>query len=201
MHDIGTAYIEWLKTTSVAAYERGCAQLTDPPIDNVDEALRLVELLIEALEGFAFGCVMAHISIAVAKWFGDEKGQALNQRLRRFLHHRRLVWPEQTPPTLREHFRQHLCGRVAHVPSRQMVEDTLQFITQSHVLAIAFDAAQKDTLHGARLEHELLVGWQHLCACLQGCTLPTVSPLWVEWQRRALRRPKPTEPPCILRIG
>ncbi len=207
MHDIGTGYMEWLKTTTVAAYERACAELADPPIEDVDDALRLTALLVEALEGFAYGCAMSHISLAVARWFGVPKGEEVRARLRRFIHLRRYVHTDDAP-TLREHLQRQLCGRVAHLPTRPMIEDTLEHLSQPTVLAIAFEAAQKDTLLAERLLHEVAVGWTHLTACLKHSPLPTVSPLWAEWQRRALRQPPPPPPPLaaiapeyIMRIG
>ncbi|MBV8760351.1 MAG: hypothetical protein JO257_23870 [Deltaproteobacteria bacterium] len=187
MHDIGTGYMAWLKSTTIAAYETTLATLPDPPLEDVDEALRLGELLIDALEGFAYGSVMGHIAVTVARLFGETKGRQVHHRLRRFLHLRRFVYFADDAPTLREHVRRHLCGRLAYLPTRTMIEDTLQYITQSHVLAIVFVEAQQDTLHADRLRHELATGWQHLVATLRGVALPTVSPLWSEWQRRALR--------------
>lgn len=205
MHDIGTTYVDWLKTTAFDAYDRACAALVDPRIHDVDHALRLTALLVEALEGFAYGCVMGHISITVGRWFGEAKGKAVNQRLRRFIHLRRYVHTDDAS-SLAEQLRRQVCGRVAHLPARTMIDDTLTFVSQSNVLAIAFDSAQRDTLLAERLSHEVAVGWQHLCACLQHAMLPTVSPLWAEWQRRALRQPQPpapalTSPEYILRIA
>lgn len=205
MHDIGTAYMDWLKSSTVDACERACEQLTDPPIDDVDHALRLAALLVEALEGFAYGCVMGHISLAVARWFGEAKGKAVKERLRRFIHLRRYVHTDDES-TLRAHVQRQLCGRVAHLPTRPMIEDTLAYLAPSTVLAIAFEAAQKDTLHTERLAHEIATGWTHLTACLKHYPLPTVSPLWAEWQRRALREPPPPPlaaiaPEYIMRIA
>jgi len=193
MHDIGTSYVDWLKTTTFDAYDRACTQLVDPPIDDVDHALRLTALLVEALEGYAYGCVMGHIAVTVARWFGDAKGKAVNARLRRFIHLRRYVHTDDAP-TLHETLRRQLCGRIAHLPARTMIDDALTYLSQSNVLAIAFDSAQRDTLIAERLSHEAAVGWQHLGACIKHVTLPTVSPLWAEWQRRALRRPSPPAP-------
>ena len=205
MHDIGTGYVDWLKTTTFDAYDRACATFVDPPVDDVDHALRLTALLVEALEGYAYGCAMRHIAMTVARWFGDAKGKAVNSRLRRFIHLRRYVHTEDAT-TLSEQLRRQLCGRIAHLPVRTMIDDTLAFISQSNVLAIAFDSAQRDTLIAERLSHEAAVGWQHLGACLEHAMLPTVSPLWAEWQRRALRQPQPpapalTSPDYILRIA
>ncbi len=205
MHDIGTGYINWLTTTTVSAYERACAQLVEPPISDVDDALRLTALLVEALEGFAYGCAMSHIALTVARWFGEPKATDVKARLRRFIHLRRYVHTDDAP-TLREHLQRQLCGRVAHLPTRPMIEDTRAYLSHSHVLAIAFDTAQKDTLLAERLSHEAAVGWTHLTACLKHHPLPTLSPLWAEWQRRALRQPPPPPlaaiaPEYIMRIG
>lgn len=206
MHDLGSGYIDWLSTTTLSAYERACAELADPPVDDVDHALRLAALLVEALEGFAYGCVMSHISVAVARWFGAPKGDAVRTRLRRFIHLRPSIHTDDAP-TLREHLRRQLSCRVAHLPTRAMVEDARAHLSHSHVLALAFEAAQKDTLLAERLSHEVAVGWTHLTACLKRCPLPTVSPLWAEWQRRALRQPPGTPalvaiaPEYIMRIG
>ena len=205
MHDIGTSYVDWLKTTTFDAYDRACARLVDPPIDDVDEALRLNALLVEALEGYAYGCAIGHIAVTVARWFGEAKGKTVKQRLRRFIHLRRYVHTEDAT-TLSEQLRRQLCGRIAYLPARTMIDDTLTQLTQSHVLAIAFDTAQRDTLMEERLSHEAAVGWQHLSACLKHAALPTASPLWSEWQRRALRQPQPpapalTSPDYIVRIA
>jgi hypothetical protein len=203
MNDLGTAYMDWLETTTIGAYERACAQLTELHVDDVERALRLTALLVEALEGFAYGCVMGHISLVIARWFGDAKGRAVKQRLRRFIALRRDVHADDGA-TLREHLQRQLCARVAHLPVRPMVHDTLDYISQPHVLAIAFDAARRDTLHVERLTYEVAIGWQHLRACLERAPVPTVSPLWAEWQRRALRLPPAPDVAShdyILRIG
>jgi hypothetical protein len=183
MNDIAAVYAEWLTTTTTTTFARGCAELVDPPIEDVDRALRLLAPLVEALEGFAIGSMIGHVAHAVRSWFGDAVAHELVGKLRAHIR-TRATTENELAPTLAAELGARLHPRLSRIPAAAMVATAVEHVASPRMIAGAFDVARKDPLLADRLLTELQAGWQHYRAALAGTTLPTVSPLWAKWSKK-----------------
>jgi hypothetical protein len=185
MNDTAAAYAEWLTATTLTSFTRGCAQLVDPPIDDVDHALRLLAPLVEALEGFAIGSVIGHVAQAVRSWFGDASARTLVGTLRRHIRTRATTpCGDELAATFAGELAARLRPRLSRIPTAAIVDDAIEHVGSSSMLAAALAVARKDELLAERLTTELHIGWQHYRAALAGATLPTISPLWEQWSKK-----------------
>jgi len=183
MKDIAAVYADWLSATTISSFARGCAQLVDPPIEDVDRALRLLAPLVEALEGFAIGSAIGHVAQAVRNWFGEPSSRELVGKLRRHIRARAMT-ENELADTLAGELAARLHPRLSRIPIAAIVDDAFEHVGGSRMLGAALDIARKDELLAERLTTELHIGWQHYRAALVGSTLPTASPLWAQWGKK-----------------
>lgn len=183
MKDIAALYADWLSATTISSFARGCAQLVDPPIEDVDRALRLLAPLVEALEGFAIGSAIGHVAQAVRSWFGENSARELVGTLRRHIRSRAIT-ENELADTLAGELAARLHPRLSRIPIAAIVDDAIEHVGGSRMLGAALDIARKDDLLAERLTTELQTGWQHYRAALAGETLPTASPLWAQWGKK-----------------
>jgi hypothetical protein len=182
MKDIAATYADWLLRTTCNAFAQGCAQLADPPIDDVDHALRLLAPLAEALEGFAIGCTIGHVANAVRRWFGDKRARNLVTKLRRHIRTRATTETELAD-SLSAELAARLHARLVRMPTAAMVADAIEHVDDPGI-ATAFELACRDDLLEHRLLTELQLGWQHYRAAVAGALIPTTSPLWAQWSKK-----------------
>jgi len=185
MKDIAAVYAEWLSATIIHSFARGCAQLVDPPVEDVDRALRLMAPLVEALEGFAIGSAIGHVAQAMRSWFGETSARELVGTLRRHIRARATTpCGDELADTLAGELAARLHPRLSRIPTAAIVDDAIEHVGGSRMLGAALDIARKDDLLAERLTTELQIGWQHYRAALQGETLSTASPLWAQWGKK-----------------
>jgi len=168
-------YDAWLLDTTCDTFQRTCAGLVDPPIDDIDRALRLMTRLADTLEGFAIGCAIGHVVNAVRRWSGDDAARAVLARLRP--HIRTAARPE--PDELAHSLAGELAARMHR---RLMLMPVATFVAEAG--SAVSPVATRDDLLGPRLAAEIEVGWQHYRALVLGARLATASPLWHLWDRR-----------------
>jgi hypothetical protein len=165
-------YATWLHDTICCTVQRTCATLVDPPIEDVDRALRLLTPLVDTLEGFAIGTAIGHVATAVRRHSGRDAGMAVLARLRPFIRTAARPEPDELAPTLAGEFGARMHRRLVRMPVATFVE------------VAGADASPNDDLLEPRLAAEIEVGWQHYRSLLTGARLPTTSPLWSMWDRK-----------------
>jgi hypothetical protein len=168
-------YETWLHDTILGSFQRTCARLVDPPIHDVDRALRLLVPLADTLEGFAIGCAIGHVATAVRGWSGEAAGRAVLARLRPHIRGAACVDPDELAPTLAGELAVRMHRRLSHMPAAAFIAEAGAEVSP---------VAMQDTSLAPRLAAEIETGWQHYRSVLLGEPLPTTSSLWHLWDRR-----------------
>jgi len=169
------SYETWLLDTTCTTVRRTCATLADPPVDDIPRALRLMTPLVDALEGFAIGCTIAHVATAVRRWSGEAAGRDVLRRLRPFVRTAARTEPDEVAASLPAELAARMHRRLVHMP-------VAAFVAEAG--AQASPVATNDDILALRLAAEIEIGWQHYRSVLAGAVLPTTSPLWKAWGRK-----------------
>jgi hypothetical protein len=177
------SYETWLLDTTCATVRHTCATLAEPRVDDIPRALRLMAPLVDALEGFAIGCAIAHVAGAVRRWSGEAAGARVLHRLRAIARSAARPEPEEVAATLPAELAARLHRRLVHMPVAAFVAEAGR---------AASPIATSDDILALRLAAEIEIGWQHYRSALAGALLPTTSPLWKAWAR-AIRGEKDVE--------
>jgi hypothetical protein len=168
------SYPTWLLETTCATVRRTCATLADPPVDDIPRALRLMSPLVDALEGFVIGCVIAHITTSVRRWSGEAASRDVMRRLRPYLRSADYADVDEVAASLPAELAARLHRRLVHTPVAALVA--------AAGCAVSPIATRDDILE-LRIASEIEIAWQHYRAALAGAVLPTTSPLWHAWGR------------------
>jgi len=167
-------YDTWLLDTTCTAFARTCATLSDPRVDDIPRALRIMTPLADALEGFAIGSVIMHVANAVRRWSGEAACRDVMRRLQPHIPTSARADGDETARTLSGELAARMRRRLVHMP-------VAAFVAEAG--AHASPVATSDDLLALRLASEIEVGWQHYRSALAGTVLPTTSPLWKAWGR------------------
>jgi hypothetical protein len=168
------SYETWLLDTTLTTFQRTCAALAEPRVDDIPRALRVMTPLADALEGFALGCAIAHVATAVRRWSGEAAGREVLRRMRHHVRSAARPEPDEVAATLPAELAARMHRRLVHMP-------VAAFIAEAGT-AVSPVATHDDILE-LRLAAEIETGWEHYCTVLAGAILPTSSPLWTAWNR------------------
>jgi hypothetical protein len=169
------SYQTWLLDTTLTTFQRTCAALSDPRVDDIPRALRMMTPLADALEGFAIGCAIAHVATAVRRWSGEAAGREVLRRLRGHVRSGPRPEPDETAGTLPAELAARMHRRLVHMPVAAFIATAGNAVSP---------IATHDDILALRLAAEIETGWEHYCAVLAGTLLPTDSPLWRAWGRK-----------------
>ncbi len=185
-------YDAWLLDTTCKTFHTTCATLADPPIDDVDRALRLLGPLVDTLEGFAIGCAIGHVVTSVRRWSGETAARDLLARLRPYLRSAARPEPDELAPSLAAELAARMHRRLVHIPVAAIVAEAGSAVSP---------IATCDDLLAPRLAAEIEVGWQHYRSVVLGARLPTTSPLWHAWDRKVRGEREAIVREYVLRVA
>jgi hypothetical protein len=171
----GMSYETWLLDTTLTTFHRTCATLADPRVEDIPRALRMMNPLADALEGFAIGCAIAHVATAVRRWSGEAAGREVLRRLRRHVRSGARPEPDEVAATLPAELGARMHRRLVHMPVAAFVAEAGSAVSP---------VATRDDILALRLAAEIEAGWEHYRAVLAGSLLPTDSPLWRAWVKK-----------------
>jgi len=169
------SYETWLLETTLTTFQRTCAALAEPRVDDIPRALRMMTPLADALEGFALGCAIAHVATSVRRWSGETAGREALRRLRRHVRSAARSEPDEVAATLPAELAARMHRRLVYMPVAAFVAEAGDAVSP---------VATHDDILELRLAAEIETGWEHYRAVLAGELLPTDSPLWNAWGRK-----------------
>lgn len=184
-------YVESSHAALTRALATTLATFDEPRCHDPVRARRLQDPLVEALAGFAIGCVAGDLATGVRRWFGDDLATAVLAALRpvratpepvRFL-------DDAGARPLVDELGGRLLPRLCHaaIELRALVAAAIRLVAPR---TIPFDRLGLDATVEHRFACELERGWTQYLAVLAG-EPRVISAMWDGWARLIRREPSP----------